>query len=611
MFIMFKTKFFKKTKLFFISPWLLAASITILILIIGAFAINSFQRNEQLLTESLFSKGKTIIRFVGAGMRTSTMMSPMGAGQIQQLIEQMSQEQEIIHIIVINKENVIMAHSDPAMLGELISRDSGFLRSSVATCRWHIISSATDSQKIFEVIRPFKPFHHGRGRGMGRLRQMMQQEQETTAGVKVDSASLPAGDWVRSLFKDGAHHHGQPTGHLILVGLNMTDMDNVIRQHQYNIIIMSMVLLLVGLGGWIFLLAAQSYKASQVALNNIQAFTAMLISRLPVGIIATNPQGRIKTFNQAAAVMTGLAVSETLNRMLAKELPSLLADLLINRDSSVEIINREILFPASAGESLVLHVSSVPIFDQNNIAAGRVLLMHDLTRLKNLEKKIERQNRLAVLGKMAAGVAHEIRNPLSSIKGFATLLGSKFSKQSKEQETAFLLISEVERLNRTISELLNYARPLPLKPKPLDLNELISSSLKLVTTDAENIGIEISYNIAPATPKIFADPDRLNQVLLNLYLNALEAMQRGGRLTVSGHSGERVGMVDIEVTDDGIGIPQESLARVVDPYFTTKPAGTGLGLAMVNKIIDEHGGNIRFASKVNDGTTVIISLPAA
>jgi two-component system sensor histidine kinase HydH len=238
--------------------------------------------------------------------------------------------------------------------------------------------------------------------------------------------------------------------------------------------------------------------------------------------------------------------------------------------------------------------------------------MYDLSELKRLEKEIQRHDRLVALGKMAAGVAHEVRNPLSSIKGFATLLGSKFKEGSREHEAADLMVQEAERLNRSIIELLNYARPAALRKEPVNLGEMVDLSLKLISSDAQSLGAKTSLYIEQNLPTIALDKDKINQVLLNLYLNALQAMEQNvseKELHVSVYRDETKGMLVIEVRDTGYGIPQKDLDKVLDPYFTTKPEGTGLGLALAYKIIDEHKGTIEFASVEGEGTTVSVALP--
>jgi len=274
--------------------------------------------------------------------------------------------------------------------------------------------------------------------------------------------------------------------------------------------------------------------------------------------------------------------------------------------------DREVSLAGAHNVPYSLHLSSLPVYNQDSNFMGRVLLMYDLSELKRLEKEVQRHDRLVALGKMAAGVAHEVRNPLSSIKGFATLLGSKFKDGSQEHEAADLLVHEAERLNRSITELLNYARPTTLMKDTINLGDIVASSLKLISSDAQALGVKISLERGPNIPDIEADRDRINQVLLNLYLNGLQAMENSSRekeLAVSVQVDDAEGAVRIDIKDSGIGIPQESIEKVLDPYFTTKPEGTGLGLALAYKIIDEHNGSIRFTSVEGQGTTVSFTLP--
>jgi two-component system sensor histidine kinase HydH len=392
----------------------------------------------------------------------------------------------------------------------------------------------------------------------------------------------------------------------------MTELENTVRRYRFQMIFMSLTLLLIGLGGWISLMAAQSYSISQEALNRVQAFTGLLISRLPVGIIATDQDGKIRTFNSTAAAMTGREVDSVRNGEPETVLPPDAARFFDLQDQRDEMTERDITLTGTDDVQYSLHLSSLPVYNQYSEFMGRVLLMYDLSELKRLEREVQRHDRLVALGKMAAGVAHEVRNPLSSIKGFATLLGSKFNDGSEEYEAADLMVQEAERLNRSITELLNYARPTALRKEPVDIGEIVELSLKLISGDAQVLGVKSSLDLEADLPAISVDKDKINQVLLNLYINGLQAMEQAvstKELKVSVHHDEREGMVIIEVQDTGKGIPQEDLDKVLDPYFTTKPEGTGLGLALAFKIIDEHKGTIRFASKEGEGTTVSVSFP--
>jgi len=208
---------------------------------------------------------------------------------------------------------------------------------------------------------------------------------------------------------------------------------------------------------------------------------------------------------------------------------------------------------------------------------------------------------------MAAGVAHELRNPLSSIKGLTLLLKGKINDDEEAVNTADILVQEVERLNRSIGELLDYARPHKLKLRQLDIRDVIDKAISLIAVDLESAGVTLVTDYAPGS-YVRGDRDKLNQVFLNLLLNSLQAMDEGGKLMI--RTTRRENQVICTVEDDGCGLEEDNVARVFDPYFTTKKDGTGLGLAMSAKIIEEHAGSIEFRSTLGSGTTVSVRLPA-
>jgi two-component system sensor histidine kinase HydH len=609
-----KDRLFKKTRLLFVSPWLLAAAIGLLSLIIVIFAANNIKRERGMLTTGLFRKGEAIIRFVEAGMRASMMTGMVGgmmgmnvpeaggAAQTQRLIEQASESPDIYYIAVIDVAGKVLVHSDPEKIGTSILRDITILDQAEPNGTFHIVSVQT-KYKAFEVLGPFKPFR-GRG-GLQKWREQFKQKYPLQPG-QIPQGDVPPDSFHLSTL--GSDKHPQ----FILVGLDMTQLENTVRRYRYQMIFMSLTLLLIGLGGWISLMAAQSYSISQETLSRVKAFAGLLISRLPVGIIATNQDGRIRTFNSAAAAMTGRNAEVVRNGKPEILLPSELARFFVLQDQKDEITDRNVILTGADNVQYSLHLSSLPVYNQYSVFMGRVLLMYDLSELKRLEKEVQRHDRLVALGKMAAGVAHEVRNPLSSIKGFATLLGSKFKDGSQEHEAADLLVQEAERLNRSITELLNYARPTSLRKESVNLGDIVNSSLRLISSDAQALEVKILLDIEPDLPTVSVDKDKINQILLNLYLNGLQAMEFSSskkELKVFVHRDANTGMVVIEVQDTGCGIPQENLDKVLDPYYTTKPEGTGLGLALVYKIIDEHNGTITFFSKEGEGTTVSVSLP--
>lgn len=227
---------------------------------------------------------------------------------------------------------------------------------------------------------------------------------------------------------------------------------------------------------------------------------------------------------------------------------------------------------------------------------------------KLLQEATHRKEKPMALGHLAAGVAHEIRNPLSSIKGLAKYFAERTPPGGEAYELAQVMAKEADRLNRVVSELLELVRPAHLKWQPVDLNEVIDHSLQLVSQDASGRDITLQFTAQPSLCRIQADPDRLNQVLLNLYLNAIQAIGREGIITVAvAECGD--GRIKLSVADSGKGMTAEQLQAIFTPYFTTKADGTGLGLAVVQNIVEQHGGTIHVESTPGRGAVFTLYLP--
>ncbi len=239
-------------------------------------------------------------------------------------------------------------------------------------------------------------------------------------------------------------------------------------------------------------------------------------------------------------------------------------------------------------------------------------------QVRELEEEIGRKEKLAAIGNLAAGVAHEIRNPLSSIKGYATYFGQRFPEGSEDRQAAGVMVREVERLNRVITDLIGLSRPTDVHTAPTHILTVLEHALQLLRQDAESkhVVFHVQRPKRPL-PMVLLDVDRFGQALLNICLNAIEAMPDGGDVHFSFATyGER--FLALEIKDSGVGIEEEHLAHIFDPYFTTKGQGTGLGLATVHKIVEAHGGEISVISHKKNalnpqkfGTTFRILLPIA
>jgi two-component system sensor histidine kinase HydH len=277
-------------------------------------------------------------------------------------------------------------------------------------------------------------------------------------------------------------------------------------------------------------------------------------------------------------------------------------------DKGQTILEEEMECSFGNGESVPLSVSATKIVNEEGDFVGNILILRDLGEVRTLQEEIRRKEKLAALGSLAAGIAHEIRNPLSSIKGLASYFGNKFAETVEDKESASVMVREVDRLNRVISELLEFARPSELKLRPTDINEVLQHSVRLVQQDAKAKNIEIDLAKTGDLSSVLLDPDRFSQALLNLYLNAIQATDEGGVLSVRSSPGQGQD-IKIEVADTGSGISPSDLNKIFDPYFTTKSSGTGLGLAIVHKIIEAHKGDIKARSEPGRGTVFTIFIP--
>ena len=227
---------------------------------------------------------------------------------------------------------------------------------------------------------------------------------------------------------------------------------------------------------------------------------------------------------------------------------------------------------------------------------------------KQLQEAMARKEKLVALGHLAAGIAHEIRNPLSSIKGLAKYFAERTPPDGEAHQLAQVMAKEADRLNRVVSEMLELVRPAHLTYQSVNLNEVIRHSLRLVSQDAASRAIMLNFTPQPELCRIQADPDRLKQVLLNLYLNAIHAIDHDGVITVAASEcGD--GRVKVSVADSGKGMTAEQLQAIFTPYYTTRADGTGLGLAVVQNIIEQHGGIIHAGSAPGKGAVFTLFLP--
>ncbi len=354
---------------------------------------------------------------------------------------------------------------------------------------------------------------------------------------------------------------------------------------------------LVGVGALSLIFGDQLQKGAETLATTRRAAADLLtlhqdiVRSLSSGLVTIAPDGTVLTLNQAAEEILGATAA------VGKPIESIMPGLTSDAARRVELVIGD----------LSLGVTVSPLVDVRDQVIGRVVNFQDLTELRRLEQHMRRAERLATVGQLAAGVAHEIRNPLASISGSIELLRATPQASDDDRTLMAIVNREVLRLNALIGDLLDYANPRPMQPVDLDISLLIDETLQVAKADPVFAEVNVATEIERPLP-LSVDPAKLRQVLWNLLRNAGDAASVGGKhVRVTATGGAEA--VTITLADDGPGIAADQVARIFDPFFTTKRRGTGLGLATCHGIVAEHGGRIDVESELGKGTKMIVSLP--
>ncbi len=591
----------KKKSFSLISPLLLAGILLILLPIFTFMTLDRLKKQKEFFSERLLEKGISLIRTFEAGTRTGLFTMGWGAVRIQAMLYETSLQPGIIYMMITSKEGRILAHSDTSMVGKVFNDmpESVDINEDISLFS-HRERLEKDQDPVFEVFKPFAPVR-SKFKGRRMHRQMMPRHDDKQ-DLNLNRFDRQGNDWCQSYLQseDGK----KAARHYIFAGLSM-ERAKIARSRLLKATIWRGVLFFVlGCVGIIALFSFQAYRSARASLTQVKAFSDNVIENMPSGLISTNLEHEITSINKTAKDILGSDLTHALPQLI---------ELINNPKNTGEVISREITLDAvqskTRDRAIDLDITASPIQDSENQVTGFLFLFKDLTQIKELKKQVETNRRLAAIGKLAAGVAHEIRNPLSSIKGFATYFGKRYDKNSSDKQTAQIMVKEVERINRSITQLLEFAKPMNIEKGPVDINDLINHSLKLVQHDILQKKIQTKIDINLKTPTVYTDGDRMNQVLLNLYINAVQAMEDGGKLEITVQDKSQEGLIEIRIKDSGEGIDKDSLDLIFDPYFTTRPTGTGLGLSIVHTIIENLQGSICVKSTKGKGACFIINLP--
>lgn len=350
---------------------------------------------------------------------------------------------------------------------------------------------------------------------------------------------------------------------------------------------------------------------------------ARVLDNVEDAVIALDHQERISLFNPAAEDCTGISRRHCLGHpfkdVFHRQPPLLELVSSVIRDGRSIVNYEEVLLQKSSGSALPVSISVSPLLTDDGTQEGVVLILRDLSRVRELEEAVRRADRLSVIGTMAAGLAHEIKNPLGGIKGAAQLLERELEPDSELQEYTRVMVREVERLNSTIEELMDLASPRRPETGEVNLSRLLGDIVLLQQEALRAKQVDFSLKLDPSIPPIRGDENLLKRLFLNLIKNAGEAVEHGGHIEIAtrvaseyhlSQPGNRpIPFIVIDVSDNGPGIESDQLEQLFTPFFTTKTHGSGLGLAICQKIISEHQGFLKVDSRPEEKTTFSVSLP--
>lgn len=602
-----------------LSPYCIVGVILLVGLGVAFLTYNSIQQNTKEYVRLYEDKGASLITSVEAGVRTD-LRSKNSTIRLKLLLDEMADRPEIFFIAITFSDGSIMQSSfikgQQRMESEFLQRIA--LLSAGEKGRSTIYNA--NERQIFLAYREFTPLTRKELwkklqkeptlKPLERFMQLFRKKKESqgppqgsgAANRKLGTQNL-AKD-ISSLLDTAEEDKEQP---VIYVGLDARPLRELQRASIVQTVVTSSSVLLLAVVGFLSLYWAHRAQLSRRKAGRSQAMVQEVMYNLPDGLIVTDSNDQIVYMNELSRILlhcdgditAGLDAAQVL-------LPDLVPYYIKAREGA---LRREhvVELSTAALPLLPVGVTGSIIKDEHEVVIGTVFLMRDLREMHSLQTEVERKGKLAAIGSLAAGVAHEIRNPLSSIKGGATYLKSQFTQGSAGEKTAAIVIDEVERLNRVITDLIGLSRPSDLTMKPVVVSDVIEHCTALITQEAELRDVLLSVYIPKETPQVLLDTDRFSQVILNLCLNSLDAMDEGGELQVT--VVPEAQSISVIVEDNGEGMDDATRERIFEPYFTTKSHGTGLGLSVVHKIIEAHNGIIRVFSHKGKGTRFVIQLP--
>lgn len=397
-----------------------------------------------------------------------------------------------------------------------------------------------------------------------------------------------------------------------------TELFPALWQSRHDAIVISLLLFLVSATGIAAVSTFLHYDSTKRILEEVKGLARNILDSIPTGVLTINRQGQITAVNPSAVATLRRSSEELLGRPYDRMFPE--GDLIrVGLDEALHrhrhVDHHDI--PYHAGDQIrTIRLSTADLTGDDGRTVGVIALLKDVTELLDLERRVRVADKLAGLHTLSAGVAHELRNPLSAIDLNLHLLEEELRAGSRVSgaldKYLHVLNAETRRLGAILDNFMKFARPGALRLHAVDTGQLLAHIMSLLQYEAQDHRIQLKSSTSAPLPAIMGDETEISQVLVNVIVNAFQAMPEGGvcRVCAQGSHAEGKDWVELTVQDTGVGITQEDLPRLFEPFYTTRDAGSGLGLAIAYRIVQDHEGTIQVSSELGKGTTVLIRLPA-
>lgn len=538
--------------------------------ILAAATVNNIDRGLQLMKLSFLRQGTTMIHSFEAGARTSMLFRrSTGHNPLVDLATEVLKDGGIAYIRIIDEKDTILVSegSLPKSMVKAYADIQEVGSEPVSTINWR--------DGIFEVTKQFIPIQPT-PTGMTMMEQRWEQ-------------------W------NMAH---KPHGRMFIsVGFYTSQFETARKQDMYHTLFMLVMLLLLFASGLYFLYLYQKMRVTHATLLNTRLYADNVLESVPDSLITLDPDNNIVSCNKNAEKLLGKTMADIAGRSILEVFPACPAALLKASDNPLEQTTE---ISHAGGEIVPIKVGSARLIDHLDNWIGHVLVLRDIREIRQMELQLERSRRLAALGSMAAGIAHEVRNPLGTLRGFAQFFGAEAGASEACKKYAVFMINEVDRLNQLVSELLQFGAPRDLVFEKIDVDALCAKTSTLLERDFA--AKKLTFSIRKSDDVIlYGDSDQLIQVILNLLKNSIRATGEGGKISLE----ITLSKADcrICVRDSGKGMSEEVQNKMFDPFFTDSKDGTGLGLAVCHQIVEQHHGRFEVTSSVGAGTAVVIILP--